>query len=140
MAVRKSERSESKLEVLNKAKILTEYTLRICRNEKVFPKSSRWIMSQRIVNECLDAISCIRRANATYIGDGNRISCEYRRVQQNEAHAHFDALLTLIDLAFNVFDIEGRKIEYWTGLVLDADDALKAWSKSDKERIGKITG
>lgn len=140
MSVRKSDRSESKLEVLNKAKDLADYTIRICRNEKVFPKSCRWIMSQRIVNECLDAITCIRRANATYIADGNKQSFEYRIMQQTQAHAHIDALLTLIDIAFNVYDIEGRRIEYWTGLAVETDDALKAWMKADKERFKKYMG
>lgn len=69
MSVRKCDRNEGKLQVLNLSLNLAVYTLQICHNEKVFPKSQRWIMTQRIVNECLDAVTCIRRANAVLVQD-----------------------------------------------------------------------
>lgn len=53
------------------------------------------------------------------------------------AHSHLDAMLSLIDLAYISFNIEPKRIEYWTGLALHADDKLKAWMKSDKERYTK---
>ena len=65
---------------------------------------------------------------------------EYRRNQQVQAHSHLDAMLSLVDLAYNSFSIESKRIEYWTGLVLKADDRLKAWMKSDKERYKNILG
>lgn len=139
MSVRKGDRDENKLEVLNDLRILSEYTIQICRNEKIFPKSSRWIMAQRIVNECLEAVTCVRHANSAYVGDDfmkDRI-LEYRIAEQMKAHSHLDAMLSLIDIAYGTFGIEGRKIEYWTGLVLTADDRLKAWMKGDKARHGK---
>ena len=132
MSVRKGDRSETKLEVLNVIRQLAAYSMGICKNEKIIPKSSRWIMSQRIVNECLDAYSCVRRANAVYVT--NNLEYNYRHEQQVEAHAHIDALLGLIDIAYGMYSIESRKIEYWTGLAIQADDALKKWTKSDTER------
>lgn len=136
MSVRKGDRGEGTLQVLNDCRILASYTIQICRNEKVFPKSQRWIMSQRIVNECVDAMTCIRRANSVMVYTSEDF--KYRRVQQVEAHAHLDALLSLIDLAFTSFDIEARKIEYWTGLALSTDDKLKSWMKADKQRYKNI--
>ena len=59
---------------------------------------------------------------------------EYRRNQQVQAHSHLEALLSLIDLAYTSFGIESNRVEYWTGLVLKADDRLKNWMKSDKAR------
>ena len=82
MTVRAGERKEGKLQVLNLSLQLATYTLQICRNEKVFPKSQRWIMTQRIVNECLDAVTCIRRANAVLAQDEQSIA--YRRAQQKD--------------------------------------------------------
>jgi len=129
MSVRKGDRGESKLDVLNDMRLLAQYSLTICKNEKVFPKSSRWIMAQRIVNECLDAMTCIRRANAVFVT--NEVEKDYRHSQQMEAHAHIDALLTLIDLAYNAFEIDGKRIEYWTGLCINVDTKLKAWLKAE---------
>lgn len=41
MSVRKGDRGEGKLQVLNKARELKSYSLGIIKNEKHFPKSTR---------------------------------------------------------------------------------------------------
>lgn len=95
MSVRKSERGEGKLEVLGCANKLAEYTLNICKSDKVFPKSQRWMMPKRMVDECLSAIICIKRANATKLDNANAMN---RYFLQEEAYTHLEALLALIDL------------------------------------------
>jgi hypothetical protein len=141
MSVRKSERSQGKLQVLNLAKDLCVYTLTICRNEKVFPKSERWLITSKIAGEAVDTLSCIRRANAVLVGDGVNASVDYayRRAQQIEAHAHINALLSLIDISFTINNIEASRIEYWTHLAVETDEKLKAWMRSDKDRFNKTT-
>jgi hypothetical protein len=131
MSVRKGDRGETKLEVLDRCRLLSTYTVQACRNEKIFPKSSRWIMAKPIVDECLSAITCIRRANAADLFE----QMEYRRNQQSEAFCHLEALLTLINLAYDSFSIEGGKIETWTGHVIHTENTLRAWMKSDKQRL-----
>ena len=135
MSVRQGDRQQGKLQVLDLSRNLTKYSITACKNEKIFPKSQRWIMSQRIVNEAIDATTCIRRANATYVNDEQ--TYKYRRGEQLKAHASLNALLTLIDIAYDSFDIETRKIAFWTKLVVDTDEKLKTWMKSDKERYIK---
>lgn len=130
MSVRVGDRSEGKLQVLCAAKDLCKYTRQVCKNEKVFPKSQRWIMTQKIVNESLDAMTCIRRANTARLDqDEEKV---YRKAQQMEARCHLDALLSLIDLAYEAFGIETYRIEHWTELVQATLLLLKAWSKSEK--------
>ncbi len=138
MSVRKGDRSEGNLQVLNLVRILSAHTLQKCRNEKVFPKSSRWIMAKPIMDECLGALTCVRRANAVYVGE-DADAWRYRRNQQVQAHSHLDALLSLIDLAFTSFNIDPDAVQYWTKITVDADEKLKAWMKSDKERYGHLT-
>lgn len=58
-------------------------------------------------------------------------------MEQVKAHAHLDALLDLIDDAYDADYISGRQVEFWTGLILQTDDLLKAWIKSDKEKRDK---
>lgn len=89
MSVRVGDRSEGTLSVLNDIRILGEYTIQICKSEKVFPKSSRWIMAKPIVDECISALTCVRRANAVFVQ--TRYDYEYRRNQQVQAHSHLDA-------------------------------------------------
>lgn len=133
MSVRKGDRTQGKLEVLNLAMNLCIYTLQLCRNEKYFPKSQRWLLTQKIANEAVDALACIRRANATFI-DGTEERYQYRSGQQAEAHARLGALYALVDIAFNMNSGLGAdQVEYWTGLIRDTDTKLKAWAKSDKK-------
>ena len=138
LSVRKGDRSEGTLQVLNDIRILSKYTIDRCRSEKVFPKSSRWVMAKPIMDECIGALTCVRRANAVFVG--NEVdNWRYRRNQQVQAHSHIDALLTLIDLAYTSFNLEPHQVEYWTKLAVEADDKLKAWMKSDKDRYGYLT-
>lgn len=139
LSVRKGDRSEGNLQVLNLIRNLSAYTLQKCRSEKVFPKSSRWVMAKPIMDECINALTCVRRANAVYVGE-DADAWRYRRNQQVQAHSHLDALLSLIDLAYTSFRIEPKQIEYWTKLAVDADEKLKAWMKADKERYAHLNG
>lgn len=62
MSVRKGDRAEGKLQVLNKARELKKYSLTIVKNDKHFPKSTRWLYAYPIVNEVRAACTCIRHA------------------------------------------------------------------------------
>ena len=132
MSVRKGDRGEGKLQVLNKARELKKYSLTIVKSEKNFPKSTRWLYASPIVNEVREACICIRHANSVYVTTEDEYN--YRRMEQVKAHAHLDALLDLIDDAYDAGYISGKQVEYWTGLILHTDDLLKAWIKSDKDK------
>lgn len=132
MSVRKGDRGEGKLQVLNKARELKKYSLTIVKSEKNFPKSTRWLYAYPIVNEIREACICIRHANSVYVTNAEEYN--YRRMEQVQTHAHLDALLDLIDDAYDAGYISGKQVEFWTGLILQTDDLLKAWIKSDKEK------
>lgn len=132
MSVRKGDRGEGKLQVLNKARELKSYSLGIVKNEKHFPKSTRWLYASPIVEEARSACVCIRHANSVYVTNDEEY--RYRHMEQVKAHASLDALLDLIDDAYDAGYISGKQVEYWTGLILKTDDLLKAWIKSDKEK------
>lgn len=135
MSVRKGDRGEGKLQVLNKARELKKYTLTIIKNDKRFPKSTRWLYAYPIVNEVRNACICIRHANSVYVSSDE--DYKYRHSEQVKAHASLDALLDLINDAYDAGYIKGEQTEYWTGLILKTDDLLKAWIKSDKEKYTK---
>lgn len=139
MSVRKGDRGEGKLQVLNKARELKKYTLGLVKNDKHFPKSTRWLYAAPIANEVREACICIRHANAVYVSDDITREDEYRyrRSEQTKAHSHLEALLDLIDDAYDAGYISGSQAEFWTGLTLTTGDKLKAWVKSDKERYEK---
>ena len=128
MSVVSGKRKEGKLQVLRAARELVVYTLKACKNEKVFPKAYRWMLTQKIVNEAMDILGCIRRANATMAD--TEMNYQYRHQQQSEAYAHTEALLAFIDIAYEVLGIESRRVEYWTGLAVNTESKLQGWSRS----------
>jgi len=133
MSVISGKRQQGRLVVLNHAYELCKYTLSVLKNEKVFPKSYRWLLNQKIADECVNALSCIRRANAVNVK--SKQNYEYRHNQQMKAYAHLEALLGLIDVAFNVLAIDADRVEYWTGLILETEKCLANWARSDKRRF-----
>jgi hypothetical protein len=132
MSVVKGYREVGNFRVFNEVMTLCKYTLRAVKSEKVFPKSYRWLLSQKIADEAVDAVACVKRANSVHVI--TQKDFDYRRDQQLRAYAHLEALLGLIDVAFNVLEINAHKIEFWTGLVITTENSLKNWSKSDKQR------
>ncbi|MBQ0112134.1 MAG: hypothetical protein KBT03_03300 [Bacteroidales bacterium] len=129
MSVRVSERNNGKLMVLDKMSKLAVYTIHTLKKEKIIPKGYRWLISEKIANECLEAQCCMKRANSIYPKTASKELLNYRIMQQNEAYAHLEALLMLIDNAYNLFEIEDRIIHFWVGLVVETENLLKGWIK-----------
>ena len=136
MSVRVGDRQQGKLQVLNKARVLKRYTLAVLKNDKYFPKSVRWMYAQPIHQELRAACSCIRRANAVRVSDtiNKENEYKYRRMQQVEAYAHLEALLDLIDDVYLARYISRRQAEHWTQLIVETEEYLMAWVRSDAER------
>ena len=136
MSVRKGDRTVSDFDVLTLMRNLTKYTIQAVGNENLFPKKSRWVIAQKIANECTDAYSCIMGANSVWI-DKNSPDEEkkYRRSLQVQAHSHLQSLLALVDMAYMCYGLNSEKIEYWTQSVRDTDTKLKAWMKSEKQKF-----
>ena len=137
MSVIKAKRQEGQLVVLTKAREMCAYTVTICKNEKNFPKCDRWILTQPIVNEALAIMTCVRRANAVRVE--TQEDYNYRRGQQVEASCHAEAMLTLMDIAYETLSVESARIEHWTGLVLDVENLVQKWRRSDKARYSAFS-
>jgi len=132
MSVVKSKRGESDLAIINKSRELVVYTARICSNEKNFPKRYRWCITSKIVSDAFDIYGNIRKANTIFV----KIRPDYdiRRQCQNKARGALDSLLGNMDIAYSMFGINDKRIEYWTGLVIKVQSLLRNWMKSDYER------
>ena len=137
MSVSKPLRKQGKLGVLDCIERLTLYTINACKSEQNFPKRDRWIMPNRILNEALDAMTCVAKANAIFPSAPNEADdwAERHRLQA-KAYAHLEAMNKLIDIAYQVpsYTINA---EHWEGLIITAEKKLQAWRKSDKERQKK---
>lgn len=132
MSVVNSKRGKSDLEIINKAKELAVYTIKICGNEKNFPKRHRWSITSKIVSGAIDVYGNIRKANEIFVK--MKIDYTIRRKSQNEARGEIDKLLGNMNIAFDLFGVDDDRIDYWTGLVIDVRTLLLSWMKSDYDR------
>lgn len=133
MSVVLSKRGESKLAVITKASELSEYTIRICTNEKSFPKRYRWCITNKIVESAVEINININRANAIYVGD--KSDFELRKHYQNKALAEISAMIANMDIAYRVFSVEDKRIVHWTGLIIELQRLVRGWKKADANKF-----
>lgn len=136
MSVVKSKRGEGQLVVITKAEELAEYSVKICKNEKHFPKAFRWCFTMKIVDEAVSIYTLIREANTIFVMTKEDYSL--RRRKQLEALSLTDSLLGLIDLAKRVYGLDSDRVEHWALLVKNVSKPLCKWLKSDEERYKDI--
>ena len=132
MSVVKSKRGQGKLLVYTRSNELAVYTIKICSNEKHFPKRYRWCITNKLVECALTINNCVSAANAIYIADGDEEAHKMRRNYQTKALAESYALLSMIDIAYRTFGIESDRIEFWTRLVKDVQGLIRNWRKSEE--------
>lgn len=140
MSVPKGKRKESELVVITEADKLVTYTIRICSNEKKFPKRYRWCLTKNIVGAAVTMKENISKANSVHVND--KESYILRRTYQQRAIAELAAMHASMDVAFRVFSglrsVTNEKSEinivFWTTQLETVKKLLLAWKKKDTER------
>jgi hypothetical protein len=61
-----------------------------------------------------------------------------RRQFQNQAVASIDAMLGDMDIAYALFNVDDDRIDYWTGLIIEVQNLVREWRKSDQERYKNL--
>ena len=138
LSVVKGNRAETakNLEAANAARALCVYTITICKSEKNFPKRNRWLLTQPIVEQSVKAYTHIRKANAIKVVAWD--DYKLRRKHQIKARTCCEALLGLIDIAYEVLGENGVNIEHWVKLTTQAENILAAWRASDRKRYKEL--
>ena len=132
MSVVESKREEGKFRAATKAKELAVYTIRICSNEKNFPKRYRWCLTNEIVRAALQINCCIEKANSVRYKNATEGELEIRRKYQTIAIAETYSLANLISIAKILYGLNGDKVEYWTRLVKSVRTLARSWKNSEK--------
>ena len=137
MSVRVKDRKENKLEVFLKALDLLKYTLKITQNEKVFKQEYK----EPIVDDIIETVKNIYidawDANNVMVRAGDVDAWKIRRQLQLKAARECNRLLALIDIAKSVYHLDGKRVEYWIGKVLDTRELIRKWNESDSKRYSK---
>lgn len=129
MSVRKYERKASKIAILQSSIYLAEEIIRLVNKEDLFPKRSRWIMANRLVNDSLDCLDYISSANDQPLGSSERIKF------QCLAKAKLKNINRLLDLSNTSLNVPLDKTNYASEIVVQMLDQMQKWMQSDKDRI-----
>ena len=147
MGVPKGKRREDRLEVYDLARGMAVHTLDITRNRKIFP--GRY-------EKVVDGINGVAWAVPRYLWLANNVrvggknppeNLAERRRYQETAMRYINELLFEIEMCEMVFGerradgsgekrLSGRKVSYWTGLVVRVKELTRAWIDSDTRRFG----
>ena len=132
MSVRKGDREQGKLEVINASGLLLDYTYDRVKDRNIFPKTERWLLPKAILDAAVGARSCIIGANGIRVESTEE--AHERLLKEKQAIGHLEALEALIDLCNLKEIIDDSRTYYWTGLVVTTMKKLKGWLKSDRRR------
>ena len=119
------------LTAVTKAKDLLNHTL--WASNKVFPKSVRFTLSQRMETAALDILQDLIEANEIYPRSPEEAA--KRAGLQREALTKCKVLLNLLDIALERGYIDIRRCEDWTKKILDVKNLTASWKKKDATRF-----
>ena len=111
---------------------LAIYTIRITKNEKVFLPEYRSALTDDIIRSAKNIHIYAWQANDIRVDSAEKYA--KRRELQQKAIDECTTLLPTIQMAKTVFHLKGTRIKYWTKLIVEARDGLRAWKNSDSKR------
>lgn len=137
MSVNKGKRKtqKSKLQVLVMTKGLASYTIRICKNQKVFLVECNTAITNDIVH--IATMIHVYAWNANNIKVKNAEQANQRRNLQNKAVVLCNNLLPLIQIAQEVFHLKTKRVKFWSKKVIAVREMLKKWRDADRRRYQK---
>ena len=133
MSVIKSKRDESEIEFVHTARQLQIHTIQKCVN---FPKRYTFYVSQPIAACATRIHEYVKCANSIY--PLNQHEAQLRRDYMLRANAELNSLVSQIEVANELFGIEGDKLKYWMDIVEKEMRLVKGTMKKDRERYKNL--
>ena len=132
MSVVASKRGYSKFEPLINAQIVAKHILIITKNEKIFDIAYKALIDD-IIHSAEHIFIYAYMANNIYAK--GKENFEQRIKLETMAILECKNLLALMDLAYQIFHLKSKKVEYVAKITNEAELSLRNWRKSDKEKI-----
>lgn len=127
------DRTPGKYDVLQAAKELAGYTIKLTSNEKHFPKRYRLSVVNKIQDKAIFIVDCLLMANEIY--PNSALELDRRILYQKEARAACRSMMTLMEIAAETFHIDAGTLRYWTKGARDVRNHTTAWIMADLERF-----
>ena len=131
-------RNPGKYDILQAAKELAGYTLRITSNENNFPKRYRLSVVNKIQDQAVSIIDYLIMAQEIYPVSAKEL--DQRLLYQKQARAACRSMMTLMEIAADTFNINAGTFANWTRMTRDVRNHTTAWIKSDIKRFEKLRG
>lgn len=138
MSVPESKREENKLQVLLDAQSLAAYTLRICKNPKVFIPEFQHLLTDKIASTAVDIFVSLWTANNILMKPGTENFTDNQKERkrlQDEAARNCNNLLALIQIAKPIFHLSGKRVRFWGKNIIKVRNLTRAWQESDNKRF-----
>lgn len=127
-------RRKNPFDVIVKARNLATYTIKICDNEKIFLPEHR--DTTRLIRETATEIYLLlSQANVISIRANDTHRDEHlakRRELKERAISNCEKLRALIELAHSLYHLKSTRVKYWSALVHDESDLIRAWMVNEK--------
>lgn len=136
MSVPTGLRKEGELQVFIKAREVCVHTMKVCTNERYFPKRYRWCLTSKVVDNAVDMYAKLIKANSIRVV--GKSDWEMRSALQLKAIADLEELLALLDVAQMVFNVSPRKVAFWVRGITEVRTLARAWHNKDKDRFKNI--
>jgi hypothetical protein len=129
MSVIKSKRGESEMEFIHTARQLHIHTIQKCVG---FPKRYTFYVSQPLAEMATRIHEYVKCANSIY--PVNQHEVQMRRDYLLRANAELNSMISQIEVANELFGIEGDKMKFWLEIVEKEIRLVKGTLKKDRER------
>lgn len=136
MSVPEGLRGTGRLEVIEKALDLADYTITITANPKIFLPEYQKSLTDDINRVALAIYIDAWTANNILVRNAEDF-VERKRLQERAAR-NCNNLLALMQLAQKVFHLKLKRIQFWGEKTINARNLLRAWKESDCKRYSKL--
>lgn len=121
------------MEFIYTARQLQIHTIQKCAN---FPKRYTFYISQPIAACATRIHECVKCANSIY--PVNHHEAQMRRDYLLRANADLYSLISQIEVANELFGLEGDSVKYWMDIVEREIRLVKGTMKKDRERYKNL--
>lgn len=141
MAVNAGERNvpdtpqNRQLEACEKAVELSIHTIHLCKNKNIFKVEYQEALTNDIIRCAKDIYIYAWEANNIYVKEGDS-RWQRREKLQLLAISKCHEMIALINIARRLFHLKGKKVEYWTRLVIETRTLLRKWHEANAKQYG----
>jgi len=136
MSKHTDEREPGKYDVLEAAKELAGYTIKLTANEKHFPKRYRLSVVNKLQDKAVYIVDCLIMANEIY--PNTAMELDRRILYQKEARAACRSMMTLMEIAADAFHIDAGTLRFWAAQARDVRNHVTRWILADLKRFDNL--